>query len=512
LNFHEKLNRLQKLADLNRNYGYNWAYTHPGQLGQAGSNFAGNAYYRGTAAWSERGTRAIRDLCNARRFTSAFNYHAWDDSFNYPWNYDIGHLTSDDLKFKAIADYCTLENKFQKGTFNQTLGYTANGTSDDWMYGEQSTKGKIFSFTIEVGKSFYPAQSLILTYCDSLLQANIKMHRMAATYAAIWETGSDTINSLSPAFSFDIRRYSIKDANFTVSLIPLDARITSVGSPVVYNYLSFLEGSNGTIPYTISPLTANGTILKYVIQVDNGTWSYTDTISKVFMGHSVLPIGCDDSDEPNNTKNQASCIFPGTIAKAAASSGEDDDWYFFQTTGSNTNCRVVLSNLPADYDMEIFNAAGKRAGASTNPFKINDTIVVNNGKDESYWVRVYGYKKAYHPFHCYSLGLQLDSGMYPLPINHDSKDKQTGNMIVHLSPVPAKDRIIVSVNSSSSQSVSWYLSDNMGRGLKNGGWRLDRGISQITIQINELPSGFYTLHLSNASTGYSRVMKFVIQQ
>ena len=49
---------------------------------------------------------------------------------------------------------------FESGTFNRTLGYTANGTSDDWLYGEQVEKNKIFAFTIEVGKSFWPIYSL----------------------------------------------------------------------------------------------------------------------------------------------------------------------------------------------------------------------------------------------------------------------------------------------------------------------------------------------------------------
>jgi hypothetical protein len=56
-------------------------------------------------------------------------------------------------------------NRYIYGTVSQTLGYTANGYSNDWFYGEQTSKGKVFSWTIEVGDNsagFWPAPSRIV--------------------------------------------------------------------------------------------------------------------------------------------------------------------------------------------------------------------------------------------------------------------------------------------------------------------------------------------------------------
>jgi len=54
----------------------------------------------------------------------------------------------------------TQENDFFAGTGTETVGYTVNGNSDDWMYGETDTKPAIFSMTPEVGgqgDGFWPA-------------------------------------------------------------------------------------------------------------------------------------------------------------------------------------------------------------------------------------------------------------------------------------------------------------------------------------------------------------------
>ena len=51
------------------------------------------------------------------------------------------HPTTD--TFKGFAAAMVDENKFLAGYGSETVGYTVNGNSDDWMYGEQTTKGKI---------------------------------------------------------------------------------------------------------------------------------------------------------------------------------------------------------------------------------------------------------------------------------------------------------------------------------------------------------------------------------
>jgi hypothetical protein len=147
-------------VDLNRNYGFKWGYDN------FGSSPNGNSEtYRGTAAFSEPETAALRDFVEAHHFRAALCYHSYGDYVIYPWGYVDGP-TPDHASFAALADSIVAYNHYQPGTGLQTVGYTVNGDSDDWFYGEQTTKNKVFSMTPEVGYAFHPdtsdVQELIL--------------------------------------------------------------------------------------------------------------------------------------------------------------------------------------------------------------------------------------------------------------------------------------------------------------------------------------------------------------
>jgi hypothetical protein len=161
-------------VDLNRNYGYEWGYDDIG----SDPNPSGTTY-RGTAPFSEPETQAIRDFCNSRKFSIAMNYHSYGNLLLYPWGYDRFY-TPDQLYYAAIGDSATSFNGY-----NPVPGwvlYVANGDSDDWMYGEQSTKPLIFSFTPEVGSSsdwFWPDPSRIAPLREENLPVNLLMAQIA---------------------------------------------------------------------------------------------------------------------------------------------------------------------------------------------------------------------------------------------------------------------------------------------------------------------------------------------
>ncbi|NIV14635.1 MAG: peptidase M14, partial [Aliifodinibius sp.] len=137
-------------VDLNRNYGYQWGYDNSGS-----SPYPSDPTYRGTAPFSEPEIQAIRDFCLNHDFQLALNYHTYGDYLIYPWGY-INALTPDSATYIALADTMTMYNNYTYGTGFQTVGYPVNGDSDDWMYGEQTSKDKMFSMTPEVGYSFWP--------------------------------------------------------------------------------------------------------------------------------------------------------------------------------------------------------------------------------------------------------------------------------------------------------------------------------------------------------------------
>jgi murein tripeptide amidase MpaA len=161
-------------VDINRNYGYEWGHDDMGSSPDSSS-----IVYRGQAPFSEPETQAIRDLAEAHAFAIVVDYHSAGNVLLYPWGYDRLY-TPDDRFFVSIADSASSLNGYTRGP-GWTL-YLANGVSQDWEYGEQTTKPMAFGFVSEVGSGtdgFWPEPSRITPLCQENLPVNLLMAEIA---------------------------------------------------------------------------------------------------------------------------------------------------------------------------------------------------------------------------------------------------------------------------------------------------------------------------------------------
>ncbi|MBK8621516.1 MAG: immune inhibitor A [Saprospiraceae bacterium] len=171
-------------VDLNRNYEYSWGYD------DSGSSSAENSQvFRGPSAFSEPETRAVKALCETFDFVVALNYHSFGNIMIHPWGYN-NTLSQEDNIFKNFGKSMTRYNNFSLGTVAQTLGYFANGNSDDWMYGEAVTKNPVYAYTPEVGYSFWPSPDDIVVINRSSLWTNLNAALVTGNFYT-----ADIINS-----------------------------------------------------------------------------------------------------------------------------------------------------------------------------------------------------------------------------------------------------------------------------------------------------------------------------
>ncbi|MDF1545978.1 MAG: M14 family zinc carboxypeptidase [bacterium] len=161
-------------VDLNRNFGYQWGYDDEGS-----SPVTGSATYRGTGPFSEPESQVMRNFIESRDFSIIIWYHSYSNLLLWPWGYDYLYA-EDELVFREIGDSATSWNGYAPGP-SWTL-YPVNGGTDDWCYGERTTKDKILSMTPEVGSSsdgFWPATSRIADLVFENLQPNLFFARIA---------------------------------------------------------------------------------------------------------------------------------------------------------------------------------------------------------------------------------------------------------------------------------------------------------------------------------------------
>ncbi|GAB4207172.1 MAG: hypothetical protein Fur0023_17710 [Bacteroidia bacterium] len=265
-------------VDLNRNYGYMWGYDNTGSSPNTSSDT-----YRGTGPFSEPETQSVRNFCIAHQFVNALNAHTYSNLYIYPWGYIASFLTPDSTTFINWGKHLTREDRFLYGTGDQTVNYVTNGDSDDWMYGEQSTKNKIMSTTPEAGSAndgFWPASSRIIDICKTTLFQNIHFAMLATNYAVV-EDKTDNFITGNGFVKYNIQKLGVTgNGQFTVSVVPLSG-MASVGPPKSYN-LSVNQSINDSIAYTLSAGLTAGQKIKFLIGVNNGYYTHYDTIQKVY--------------------------------------------------------------------------------------------------------------------------------------------------------------------------------------------------------------------------------------
>lgn len=265
-------------VDLNRNYGYMWGYDNTGSSPNTSSDT-----YRGTGPFSEPETQAVRDFCITHQFVNALNAHTYSNLYIYPWGYIASYLTPDSTTFINWGKHLTREDRFLYGTGDQTVNYVTNGDSDDWMYGEQSTKNKIMSTTPEAGSAndgFWPASNRIIDICKTTLFQNIHFAMLATNYAVLTDKNDNFISS-NGFIKYNIQKLGVTgNGQFTVSVVPLSG-IASVGSAKSYT-LSVNQSQTDSIAFTLSSGLSAGQKIKYLLGVNNGYYTHYDTIQKVY--------------------------------------------------------------------------------------------------------------------------------------------------------------------------------------------------------------------------------------
>lgn len=264
--------------DLNRNYGYAWGYDNEGS-----SPYTWSETYRGTDAFSEPETQMIKEFCESHDFKIALNYHSYSNLLLYAWGY-IPELSADNAVFAEYAKNMTVDNHYVYGPACTTI-YPSNGGSDDWMYGEQETKGKILAYTPECGSEsdgFWPYILRITEICRENMIQSILAARYAGTYGKIIDQTPMIIPEKDYHFSFDLTRLGQTPANYTIHIEPLDTAFESVGDPITLSGIEVLQKVSGSIPFKLASHVKSGDTLSFVIVYNDGYVTYRDTVEKYF--------------------------------------------------------------------------------------------------------------------------------------------------------------------------------------------------------------------------------------
>ncbi len=322
-------------VDLNRNYGFRWGNDNIGSSPNPASET-----YRGTSAFSEVETSAVRELMKNNKFLISLNYHTFGNLLVHPWGYADGPTDEDNI-FKAMGRRMTRFNDFTLGTGSETVGYTVNGDADDYMYGERIEKNKVFSMTPEVGPSFWPKKSEIDQLNKSCLEMNLTAPRLANGYLF-----SDLVNRNGFYDFQDFISLKISKPSFKSGPVELDIYTDRILSTERQSLVIDLKQGKDTVinvEYKINPVglqTGRNEVYFYISQ-DFGGFKYVDSVKiDIFKGDRKSIF----TDKAFNLQNFTTNWGLNTVEEYLISSPSSFTDSPSATYKSNTKNKFILKN------------------------------------------------------------------------------------------------------------------------------------------------------------------------
>ena len=211
-------------VDLNRNFGYKWAYDNLGSSGTPSSET-----YRGPSAFSEPETQAQRAIVDSLKPVTGISYHTYGDHFLHPWGY-VAQAPPDSTAFYEWDDEATLGSPYITGAGSLTL-YTTNGDFNDWTYGDTLSKPRCFTWTPEIGTDdddFWPLPSRIVPLAQENLRKAYIVAAVAGPYVRVESSapaGGELLLGQVTNLAVRARNLGLgaTPGNLAATLAPLDA-------------------------------------------------------------------------------------------------------------------------------------------------------------------------------------------------------------------------------------------------------------------------------------------------
>ena len=268
-------------VDLNRNYGYMWGAPN---IATTQNPFSDT--YRGPEPFSERETRAIRDLAARESFVTAISYHSYSELVLYPW----GHARippPDEEVFRLVGS--TMADMTNYTLMQACDLYPASGDTTDYLYAEHG----ILAYTFELAKEFIPPPEEINEHNVPNIEAALFLAEVSDNP---WQdnpvVGHDQViysATVGESFSVEAEITSHRDIRAARVYYSVD------GGEYVYTTLSRADGD--TYIGEIS-VTGGGEISYYVWAEDilghsstNMTYAPVEAYSFMVLPGSSSPIG-----------------------------------------------------------------------------------------------------------------------------------------------------------------------------------------------------------------------------
>jgi C1A family cysteine protease len=360
------------------------------------------------------------------------------------------------------------------------------------------------------GNSNTPVNAVL----TGLLNSTTYHYRVKAVNSMGTTYGNDltfTTTSQGPPLAISVAATNISydgaTANGTVNANNLSTSVT-----FQYGLTTSYGNTVNAVPYTVNGTTNTAVSAMLSGLLPNTTYHFM-VIASNSMGtaygndltFTTLQNGCADNYEPNNSQATSALITTGTGISGLINPPGDIDWFKFSNTSSQKNIKVELYDLPADYDLQLYDANGKVLKTSQKRGTTPELINYNTAKVASYYIKVYGYSSAYNPTNCFTLKVSLSNTQWRSTDGMNISDDPS----LSVYPNPTSGKINLDYISETSGKCNVRLLTLTGALVVEQELTYTEGLNFYVMDLSGNSSGIYFLELTNDS---DRIFKKVILQ
>lgn len=240
---------------------------------------------------------------------------------------------------------------------------------------------------------------------DPTSQASaITLTNIANTSATIdWTNGSSTTTLIvikADTLLIEGQEYPVSGTSYTAN------SLFGAGSPlgnavVLYNSTNLVNGLD------VKGLSPNTTYYVYAFTFTGSIGTENYKLSPASGNPKILnTTGSTDDDVAfgtNNTRATSKTIGTNTPVTGTIGTSTDEDWFNFSVTSTAPNVKSQLYGLGNNYNLEVYDAAGRRIRRGIRTATGSEGPVVNGLPAGTYTVRIYSADGSYSSTNTYTL-------------------------------------------------------------------------------------------------------------
>jgi hypothetical protein len=222
-------------------------------------------------------------------------------------------------------------------------------------------------------------------------------------------------------------------------------------------------------------------------------------VSDAFVYKFYAGSDCQDGYEPNDVMTaaplmKASLPTDSTIygLNGSIKNSADEDWFKLKITSAEPNLKIILNDLPANYDLKLFNKTGVEKGESLNAGETPDTIIANNLASGNYFIHVTHAPSDYDSLGCYRLRFLKSAVTFSQKEGAAGLDGQDV-ISFNVYPNPVTDQLAFSISVPAAGEAGIIIYDQLQRKVYSSDMQLLEGLQHLSISVASLTSGNYQL-------------------